>query len=105
MVLMPGGLMLRSRPSCAVSMAAAWSSQSTARRGLQSQAAKASCTGRSVGRPSSGSRTMAEKKELAARFGRPGRTMTVGRRMQTASRKPRREASARISSAAAFCAP
>ena len=41
-VLMPGGLTLRSRPIGAVSIAAACSSQSTARRGLHTQAANAS---------------------------------------------------------------
>ena len=45
------------------------------------------------------------RREDAARFGRPGRTMMVGSRSDTASRKPRRDASARINSAAAFCAP
>ena len=46
-----------------------------------------------------------EKKEEAALLGRPGRTITVGRRMETASRKPLRLASCSSSSAAAFCAP
>ena len=103
--LMPGGLMPRSRPMGAVSMVAACSSQSTARRGLQTQTAKSSGTGRAAGSPSRGSRRMPLKKLLAALFGRPGRMTTVGRRMSTASRKPRRLASARNSSAAAFCAP
>jgi hypothetical protein len=48
---------------------------------------------------------MAETKEDAALFGRPGRMMTVGRRIETASSMPRRVASCSSSSAAAFCAP
>ena len=48
---------------------------------------------------------MALTKLLAALLGRPGRMVTVGRRMETASMAPRRVASARKSSAAAFCAP
>jgi hypothetical protein len=48
---------------------------------------------------------MADRKLLAALLGRPGRTMIVGSRIVTASRKPPRVASARMSSAAAFCAP
>ncbi len=97
--------MLRSRPIGAVSMLAACSSQSTARRGLQTHRANASPTGRSAVSPSSGSRRMAETKLLAALFGRPGRTITVGRRMQTASNMPRREASDSSSSPIAFCVP
>ena len=46
-VLIPGGSMLRSRPILSVSITAAWSSQSTARRGLQTQTAKSSATGSS----------------------------------------------------------
>ena len=41
-VLIPGGSMLRSSPILLVSIAAACSSQSTARRGLQTQTAKSS---------------------------------------------------------------
>ncbi len=73
--------------------------------GWRSRRRTASGTGSSADRPSSGSRMIEERNELAALFGRPGRTMMVGRRIDTASRKPRRDASARISSAAAFCAP
>ena len=51
-------------------------------------------TGSSAGNPSNGSRTIEEKKLLAALFGRPGRTMIVGSRSDTASMNPRRVASA-----------
>ena len=97
--------MLRSSPMRAVSSMAAWSSQSTARRGLQTQSAKALETGRSAGKPSNGSRMIAETKLLAALLGRPGRTITVGKRMLTASSIPRREVSASSSSPIAFCVP
>ena len=101
----PGGLMPRSRPSGLVSMVMACRNQSTAWRGEQTQTEKSSGTGNSVARPSSGSRRMAETKEDAALFGRPGRMMTVGRRIFTASRKPLREASCSSSSPTAFSAP
>ena len=68
---MPGGLTLRSRPMRLVSMLAACSSQSTARRGLQTQTAKSSGTGRSAGSPSSGSRRMPLTKLLAALLAGP----------------------------------
>ena len=93
-VLMPGGLTLRSRPMRVVSIAAACSSQSTARRGLHTQAAK-----------SSGHRQLGRQPEQ--RLADDGREERAGgavgpagadddRRAggsTTASRKPRREAS------------
>ncbi|MEJ1978130.1 MAG: hypothetical protein WDN49_20445 [Acetobacteraceae bacterium] len=48
---------------------------------------------------------MAETKLLAALLGRPGRTITVGRRRLTASSIPRRDASDSSSSPIAFCVP
>ena len=74
-------------------------------RGEQIQTANSGGTGQSVDRPSSGSRMIAETKEDAALFGRPGRTITVGRRMFTASRNPLRVASCSSNSPIAFCAP
>ncbi len=103
--LRPGGLMPRSAPIAPVSIVAACRNHSIALRGEQIQTAKSAGTGQSVDRPSSGSRTTAETKDDAALLGRPGRTITVGRRMFTTSRKPLRVASCSSSSPIAFCAP
>ena len=86
-------------------MVAAWMNHAIALRGEQIQTANSGGTGQLVSSPSKGSRTTAETKDDAALFGRPGRTITVGRRMFTASRKPLRVASCSSSSPIAFCAP
>ena len=105
-VLIPGGLMLRSRPIAAVSIAAACSSQST-------RAPRAAHPGGEVVRNRQFRRQPEQRladdrgEERARGLVGPPRPDDHGGQPDatTASRKPRREASARISSAAAFCAP
>ena len=71
-MLRPGGLMPRSRPSGAVSIVIACRNHSTARRGEQIQTANSSGTGSSVDRPSSGSRRIG-RDEGGRRLVRPAR--------------------------------
>ena len=55
--------------------------------------------------PLSGSLVMPEKNEDAAKFGLPGRTHIVGKRIAKPSQNPFREKSLSINSQEAFCAP
>ena len=77
----PGMLSARLVPTCSRSMVAAWRRKPAANRGEACQWRTVSGTGRRASCPFRGSRMIPEKKDEAARFGLPGRTAMVGRRM------------------------
>ena len=84
----PGIVRERRSPSAPPSSSAAWTRKSTAARGEANQCRTSSETGRTASSPFRGSRMMLEKNPDAARFGAPGRTQIVGRRMPDPVEEP-----------------
>ena len=86
----PGRLTMRFGPIASPATSCSAISDSIARRGDDSQSRSCSPTGQTAASPFSGSRMMPLANDDAAWFGRPGRTLIVGRRATRPSTKPLR---------------
>src|SRR5262249_52387747 len=86
----PGSCNERLVPNAAADKSRARTRPSTTRRGEANAITVSGDTGQTAARPDRGSRMIDEAKVEAARFGRPGRTTTVGRRTARPSTNPLR---------------